>query len=206
MRARACALAPVRPGGAGIARGKEVGHAEGHALGVQKGLELGEELGRYRGRVAALLAIYTAHPELASDRCVAPECVCPSLPSPHLLIPTTSPRRARASRMLGTLRRLDETLGRISLDDPRDQRCFDELEEARAKMRMVALWLRAAPPSAPADAPGASGAASAGGAAAAQLGGAMSPSSAGHDGVGDARRAPRARPPGAATRAPDLSF
>ena len=48
-----------------------------------------------------------------------------------------SPHRIRR-----TLGRLDTSLAAVSLDDPRDQKCFDDLEDIRAKMRLVELWLR----------------------------------------------------------------
>ena len=95
----------------GLAHGEAAGHADGRALGERKGLEIGREVGRYRGRVATLLALYAAHPELAS------------------------------ARMRSTLNSAAESLGRISLEDPLDQGCFDLIEDVRAKMRMVELWL-----------------------------------------------------------------
>ena len=47
-------------------------------------------------------------------------------------------------RMMSTLRRLKEKLAAISLDDPLNQQCFDDLDDARAKMRMVDVWMRSA--------------------------------------------------------------
>ena len=46
--------------------------------------------------------------------------------------------------MMSTLRRLKEKLAAISLDDPLNQQCFDDLDDARAKMRMVDVWMRSA--------------------------------------------------------------
>ena len=126
----------------GVVHGEAEGHADGREIGVQKGVQIGREVGQYRGRVTTLLAIYSAHPELASERCAAHrgtariahprarshECVC--VPS---------------RRMVSTLTRLRESLSSISLDDPLDQRTFDVIDEVRAKMRMIELWLRGSP-------------------------------------------------------------
>ena len=45
-------------------------------------------------------------------------------------------------RMKSALLRLEALLGSITLHDPRDESCFDKLEDARAKMRHVDVWLR----------------------------------------------------------------
>ena len=45
-------------------------------------------------------------------------------------------------RILATLTRLHTLLATIKLDDPLDQRCFDALDDVRARMRMVDVWLK----------------------------------------------------------------
>ena len=97
---------------AGRDHGRQAGEEAGRELGLQKGLELGREVGQYRGRVDALLAIAHAYHGFASDR------------------------------ILSTLIRLQPALAAIKLDDPLDQKCFNELDDIRAKMRMVDLWLK----------------------------------------------------------------
>jgi hypothetical protein len=64
--------------------------------------------------------------------------------------------------MRNTLATLSESLAAISLDDPLDQNCFDALEDARAKMRMIDIWMRG-PPLMPADASAGAGARQRGG-------------------------------------------
>jgi hypothetical protein len=44
--------------------------------------------------------------------------------------------------MRTTIHRLDAKLSGLSLVDPLDRQAFDELEEVRAKMRMVDVWLK----------------------------------------------------------------
>ena len=68
---------------AGEEHGKKAGHATGREMGYQRGRELGRELGQYRGRVALLLAVYTAHPNLATDRCVSQTSAIPFLHYRH---------------------------------------------------------------------------------------------------------------------------
>ena len=97
---------------AGEQHGKQAGWDTGYEMGHQRGLELGRELGQHRGRVATLLELYAAQPAIASDR------------------------------MRSTLNKLNAKLQAITLDDPLDQQCFDELEDVRAKMRMVDVWIR----------------------------------------------------------------
>ena len=47
-----------------------------------------------------------------------------------------------ARRIHTTLMYLTEALAAIRLDNPLDQRDFNALDEARAKMRLVEVWLR----------------------------------------------------------------
>ena len=44
-------------------------------------------------------------------------------------------------RILATLTRLQAILDTLTLTDPTDQKSFDQLEEVRAKMRMIDIWL-----------------------------------------------------------------
>ena len=76
----------------------------------------------------------------------------------------SAPRVAVSRRILATLTRLHTLLGTIQLDDPLDQRCFDALDDVRARMRMVDVWLKGRS-KAGSDADADGGAASAGAAA-----------------------------------------
>ena len=49
-----------------------------------------------------------------------------------------------AHRLLTTLKRLQVNLAELTLDDPLDQASFDQLDEIRAKMRMIDVWLKGA--------------------------------------------------------------
>jgi len=152
---------------AGQLHGREKGQEAGWELGYQKGHELGLELGQYRGRVDTLLAISAAHTGFASARCA-------SVPNHGSRGFTRlarrrhgshgAPRVAVSRRILATLTRLHTLLATIKLDDPLDQRCFDALDDVRARMRMVDVWLKGRS-KAGSDADADDGAASAGAAA-----------------------------------------
>ena len=96
---------------AGEQHGHANGYEAGYELGKSKGLELGRELGQYRGRVAMLRVMCDAHSDFAPDR------------------------------IRSTLARLEVLLASISFTEPRDEKCFDDFEDARAKMRMLDVWL-----------------------------------------------------------------
>lgn len=126
---------------AGLEHGRAQGEEAGEVVGYNKGLELGRELGRYRGRVAILLAFLSAREGLAPERCDS-AIFGPTALACVSAIPAEISSPLRALRIRGTLTRLAEALAAIRLDDPLDQDAFDALDDARAKMRLVDVWLR----------------------------------------------------------------